>query len=330
MILGRATAASAFLLLAAVPPGVRAQATGDANRIVARFDAPPAAFDQVTNSAELVEVLRQTLAVEAAMPLDEPLRVELMGEIRDPVGGGAVPIRDPGLGFEVPGGQTASGGLGELARASHGAGAAYGDDDWSAEEAWSGLREMLEEGLTTSIAADGSFGPDENGFVPLKVAAVHLASYDDWELEDGLQRIYVKLQPGASFDSSMDGDWEEPAGFGYDIRTILLELEPPGTTHSAGAVQVSDEARDRIAGVYEPGPGGEFEIRRAGDGLVGVLRRPESEDAEIDLVPLSETRFLVEFGGRKIRVSVPEEAEGKASEITVEQDGLMQTWPRIR
>jgi hypothetical protein len=319
-----------MLLLAAVPPGVRAQATGDANRIVARFEAPPAAFDHVTNSAELEEVLRNVLAAEAAMPLDEPLQVELMGEIRDPVGGGAVPIRDPGLGFEVPGGQAASGGLGELIEASHGAGAAYGDDGWSAEETWSRLREMIEEGLTTSMAADGSFGRDENGFVPLKVGAVHLASYDDWELEDGLQRIYVKLQPGASFDSSMDGDWEEPAGFGYDIRTILLELEPPEATHSAGAVQVSDEALDRIAGVYEPGPGGEFEIRRAGDALVGELRRPGNEDTEIALLPLSETLFLAEFGGRKVRVSVPDEAGAKAVEITVEQDGLMQTWPRIR
>ena len=324
---GRIVALSVVLCLP--PAAVAQEAAGDA-RIRAAYSVDPAALQQVTNSADLVEVLRQTLTAEAAMPLEEPLRVELMGEIRDPVGGGSVPIRDPGLGFEVPGGQTASGDLGGLVQASHEAGAAYGGGDWSAKEAWSGLRTMLEEGLTTSRAADGRFERAENGLVPLKVAAVHLASHDDWELEDGLERMYVKLQPGASFDSSTDGDWEEPAGFGYDIRTILLELEPSEAAQATGAPRVPDEALNRIVGVYERGPGGEFEIRRDGDSLVGVMRRPGSEDAEMALLPLSDTVFLAEFGGQKVRFSVAEEADVKAAEITVEQDGLMQTWPRIR
>jgi hypothetical protein len=60
------------------------------------------------------------------------------------------------------------------------------------------------------------------------------------------------------------------------------------------------------------------------------MRRPEGEDAEMALLPLSDTVFLAEFGGQKVRFSVAEVADVKAAEITVEQGGLMQTWPRIR
>src|SRR5690606_33687960 len=47
--------------------------------IVARFELPAAPLVEVTTSAELIEALRAHLTLDLAMPLDEPLQVDLRG-----------------------------------------------------------------------------------------------------------------------------------------------------------------------------------------------------------------------------------------------------------
>jgi len=324
----RATILSAVTLMVAIPSGAQAQNEGSENLLVARYSVEPAAFDGVTSSAELTAALRRILTVEASMPLDEPLRVDLMGEIRDPIGGGAHRLSYKGLGFEVRAGEAESGKLETVVRSSHGPGSAYDDGDWSEEAAWAWLQEAVEEGLTSSSAADGSFARNADGRVPLRVANIHSVSYDNWDVEDALGGIYLKLQPSAGFASSSDGNWEQPADFGYDVTVLLLELEP-GPDSEQTPVAVSARARESIVGIYEPGPGGEFEVRSDGDAFVGIIRRTGRDDLEVPLTPLSDSEFISDVNEQRIRLSFSTDGEGKSSEVSVQQGGIIQTWPRM-
>ena len=307
---------------------LQAQESDGAGLLVARYAVEPTAFDDVTNSVELTAALRRILTVEASMPLDEPLRVDLMGEIRDPIAGGSHPFNYKGLGFEVGAGETESGTLETVIRASHGPGSAYDDGDWSDETAWTWLQETVEEGLTSSQAADGSFARDAEGGVPLRVTKVHSVSFDNWDVEDGLGGIYLKLQPGAGFASSSDGNWVQPADFGYDVKVLLLELEP-GPQSEQLQVAVSAEALERVIGVYEPGPGGEFEVRSDGDAIVGIIRRSGREALEVELVPLSATTFIADVNEQRVQLSFETDGDGAASEVSVQQGGIIQVWPRL-
>lgn len=307
---------------------LQAQESDGAGLLVARYSVEPATFDDVSSSAELTATLRRILTVDAYMPLDEPLRVDLMGEIRDPIGGGAHQLSYKGLGFEVGAGEAESGKLETVVRSSHGPGSAYDDGDWSEEAAWAWLQEAVEEGLTSSSAADGSFARNADGRVPLRVASIHSVSFDNWDVEDGLSGIYLKLQPSAGFASSSDGNWEQPADFGYDVRVLLLELEP-GPDSEQTPVVVSAGARERIVGIYEPGPGGEFEVRSVGDAFVGIIRRTGRDDLEVPLTPLSDTKFIADVNEQRVSMSFSTDGDGAASEVSVEQGGIIQVWPRM-
>jgi hypothetical protein len=194
--------------------------------LVASYRVDSSALMAVKSAKELVEALRMTLMVEAAMPLDEPMQVDLRGMVSNPAHGGAFPFAYSGLGILVEAGGTLSDMLSAATAAMHGPGSPFDDEGWSEDVAWDWLLKAIETGLTESLAADGRFGRGEDGSVALRVVSVREVRAEDWETEESLERMYLKLQPDAGFSSASDAGWEPPEGFSYDIRALLLELEP--------------------------------------------------------------------------------------------------------
>ncbi len=305
----------------------QAQEAGAENILVARYSVEEGTFANVTTSTDLVNALRAGLTADASMPLNEPLRVHLDGLLADPLTGGSFPFLYSGLAFQVEGGAEVSESVAAAVRSSHGPGTVFDDGDWSEDEAWAWLAETVAEGLTRSLVADGRFGLNGEGAVPLRVAAVHSTTYDDWDTEEGFQRVYLRLQPSAGFASSSDGNWEAPEGFGYDIQVVLIELEP-GPASEVEAVELSTEDLERLVGAYDTQRDGSFEIRRDGQTLVGIMERG-GETREFPLEPLSETDFVSDVDGRRVQFEFEIGEDARATGVTLQQGGFEMTFPRI-
>ena len=308
-----------------------ADASFPPNTLVARYGIDPSVFADVTNSVELVAAFRKHLMVEVAMPLDESLRVHLSGRVADPVGGGAYPFLYSGLGFEVESDVPLSTGFASIVRSSHGPDSAFDDWDWNEDEAWDWLLNALQTGLTNSLAAMGEFQfqAGEDGTVPLTVAAVHTVSSKDWEFEENLERLYLRLHPKASFGSAAIAGWEPPEGYSEDVQVLVIELEAPPLPELP-SIDVAPEALDRLVGSYEIEAGPTFNIRREGASLIASSSGGGADDIEFPLHALSETEFWTDDapGGRTKFIFTLGD-DGRAASVTMEVSGFSMTWPRI-
>lgn len=340
----RSTSQMAALLsvaVAVVPSPTHAQETAEtvdasttsaapANTLVARYSVDPDVFGDVTSSAELVSLLREHLTVDVAMPLDEELRVTVRGLLVNPDQRGApYSFLSSDLGFEYESDELMSAELGTVVRGSHGPGSAFDDADWDEDAAWTWLLEAVETGLTSSMAADGRFARDGEGRVPLRVAGVHAVATDDWEFEEGLERMYVKLQPSPRFQSSVYADWEPPEGFTYDVQAVLIELEP-GPRPELPSVELSPEVLDRLVGDYEARPGWVFNVSRDGSALTAGFVGQDVPEKELALHAVSESEFWSEVRGQRIRFTFAIGDSGSATSVTVEDSGGTMTWPRAQ
>jgi hypothetical protein len=222
--------------------------------IVARYAVDPAALEAAMSSAELAAALRDHLAGEFAMPLDEPLQVDLHGEIADPVHGGDYFFGYSALGVLVPGGRWISGPLAAVIHDAHGPGSAFDDDEWDEDTSWGELEEAIVSGLTRSLAAlNTDFAADADGRVPLEVAAVHVIPTEDYEFQEGLERLFLRIDPSPRFGSSALADWEPPEGLTYATQSVLIELEPVvvlSDEPEIEAVELSIAELDRLVGDY--------------------------------------------------------------------------------
>lgn len=218
------------------------------NALVARFALPADALDEVASSVELVAALREHLALDLSMPLEEPLQVTLHGLAGQPSGDAGPAYRfgwsSLGIRFRGPG-ALRNHPYALAVRESHGAdfppdGDAweeFDDDEWSEDAAWSRLVDALDAGLRQSAA---SFtGSTEDGHVALGVAGVHLREFrmadradsawaDYGSCCDGFEgRALLQLRPDVSYPSAMGG------GTGGDpaarLNVLVIELAPgPG------------------------------------------------------------------------------------------------------
>lgn len=249
MSVARLSIALSALLVLAVPMQVRGQVSSEAagavgsdsaddgfqaNRIVARFAIDPQALAEVSTSAELVAALREHLTLDVAMPLDEPLQVDLRGFAGDRSG------RQPGyhfgwsaLGVRYMGRQPLNGfHYASAVRESHGAGVSadggswdrFDSDDWDEESAWIALATALDIGLPQS--SDAFDPPPEPGRLALRVVAVHHVELTDWDRLDSIGGPLIELEPSPRFASSSDADWEEPEGLEYDVGVLVIQLGP--------------------------------------------------------------------------------------------------------
>ena len=298
------------------------------NTVVARYSINPDALTEVVSSVGLVGALRASLMCDAAMPLDEELSVLMSGQIKDPVNGGPYPFLDSGLGFLVKSRDSIHGNLASVVRASHGDHSGFEDADWEEESAWNTLIEIVETGLTKSLAANGKFLRDSEGHVPLRVAGIRTVSLDELQtLEGGLEHIYLLLSPNTRFQSAMMADWNRPEGFGYAEESLLIELEPGEPPKLPSAV-ISVVALDRLAGAYEAQPGYRFTFRRDGDSLVATFNG-EKGTVEGVMHPASETSFVMEIAGDRVNVDFTLGEDGKASGMALGQGGVRTLWARV-
>ena len=293
------------------------------NTIVARYEVDPGAFAAVGSVEQLVRTLRDALNLVAAMPLRDELQVSLGGAVVDPDGGGTYPFLSSDLGVSISSGADASASVAYLTEWSHtDGGREASGEGWDEDAAWGWLAEAIRTGLTESLAASGRFAADEEGRVPLTVVEVH--SVEDGEsLEGRFARQYIRLRPEPQFSLSARADWEPPEGFGYDVRGIVLELEPG----SPAAVEISPETWARVAGTYDSGGGIKATFREEGDGFVAVMAGMGREQV-IPLTPVSETRFLGDTGDEIVEFTFAMGADG-AESVTLTSAGFeMGTWPR--
>ncbi|HUF77193.1 MAG TPA: hypothetical protein VMM35_12985 [Longimicrobiales bacterium] len=222
------------MLLTAPDLAAQAAATMDAaafpdNTVVVRLGVDEDALAGAGTSGELVAALREHLAIDLAMPLDEPLTVFLRGSAGDRAGPA------PGFNFgycalslrhAVPDPLEAAS-YANLLQESHPDDEFCMDEDaWDEEAEWARLTEALEVGLAQS--SDAFDPPPEPGHLPLRVASVHSVDTTDWDLLESLQGPLLELQPEPGFASSRDMNWERPEGFGYDMRLLVIQLEPVG------------------------------------------------------------------------------------------------------
>ena len=225
---------SLFLAMLLTAPDLAAQAAAtmdDAsfphNTVVVRLHVDEDALAGAGTSGELVTALREHLAIDLAMPLDEPLTVFLRGYAGDRAGPA------PGFNFgycalslrhAVPD-PLEGASYATVLQGSHPDDELCMDEEaWDEEAEWARLREALEVGLAQS--SDAFHAPPEPGHLPLRVAAVHSVDATDWDLLESLQGPLLELRPDPGFASSLDLDWEEPEDFGYDLRLLVIQLEP--------------------------------------------------------------------------------------------------------
>lgn len=235
------------------------------NTVVARFVLAPDALEGISTSGELVAALREHLALDLAMPLDEPLRVALRGFAGDPRGLAPVYhflLGQLGVGYEgaeplddFP--------YATAVRESHGDDFPpdgdewdeFGDDDWEEKAAWGALVKALDVGLPQS--SDAFSRPLEPGALPLRVTAVHRVSALDHGFAESLEGALLRLEPSPFFSSSMDASWEEPAGFGYDVGALLIQLAPveaeDAPADAAGGLSPEDAQLIEISASAIPG-----------------------------------------------------------------------------
>ena len=204
------------------------------NTVVARYSINPDALTEVVSSVGLVGALRASLMCDAAMPLDEELGVLMSGQIKDPVNGGPYPFLDSGLGFLVKSRDSIHGNLASVVRASHGDHSGFEDADWEEESAWNTLIEIVETGLTKSLAANGKFLQDSEGHVPLRVAGIRTVSLDELQtLEGGLEHIYLLLSPNTTIPVSNDGGLESAGRIRLRRRVFAYRAGARRTTRIA-------------------------------------------------------------------------------------------------
>lgn len=237
--LQRATAALGFLAAAVPfahqPASAQENAEGlrgfPPNTIVARFLIDAAVLADAATSGELIALLREHLRIDLGMPLKEPLAIMPRGYAGDQSAGMVYHFGLGQLGLRV----VSSGTWPDLdyamaVRESHGDDFPRDDDmwdeidteeEWDEDAAWASLVEALDIGLPQS--ADGFRQPDQPGTLPLRVKAVHFVAADDYETEEKLGGPILRLQPDPHFQSAMEG-----IDIGYDLRTILIQLEPRG------------------------------------------------------------------------------------------------------
>lgn len=204
------------------------------NTVVARLAIDPDALAAVSTSGELIAALQEHVTLDLAMPLDEPLTVNLRGFAGDHAGSA------PGyhFGFSALGlGYEGNDPLDDFpyaaaVRESHGDDfppdgdewSEFADDDWDEAAAWQRLVTALDIGLPQS--SDAFAPPTEPGRLPLRVAVVHGFDTADWTFVESLEGALLVLQPEMSFQSLIDSSWEEPDGFGYDVRGLVIQLTP--------------------------------------------------------------------------------------------------------
>lgn len=230
--------------------------------LVARFDLPRDALDEVASSVELVAALREHLTIDVAMPLDEPLLINLHGLAGRREGGqgpvyhfGLSPL---GVGYE---GETPLEGFpyALAVRESHGADfppdgdewAEFDADDWHEEEAWNRLVDALDVGLPQSTTEFGR--PGEGGHVGLAVTDVHLREFtldgpadSAWAdfggcCDDLDDRAVFVLRPEPAFQSmTTEGD-TTARDLEHRLNVLAISLDPiPETSGSAA----SDDAME--------------------------------------------------------------------------------------
>jgi hypothetical protein len=227
-------ALSLAMLLTAPDLAAQAAAPMDAadfppNTVVVRLGVDEDALAGARTSGELVAALREHLTIDLAMPLDEPLTVFLRGNAGDRDGPA------PGFNFGYCALSLRRAGPDPLEGAAYATvlQESHPDDElcmdeeaWDEDAEWTRLTEALEVGLAQS--SDAFHPPPEPGHLPLRVAAVHSVDATDWDLLDSLKGPLLELRPESGFASSSDMDWEEPEGFGYDVRLLVILLEPVG------------------------------------------------------------------------------------------------------
>lgn len=303
------------------------------NTIVARYAIDPDALARVTDTSELIDVLRESLRVEAAMPLDEPLQIALYVRVGSPEAANTYDILYGDLAFLLAANSAVATGLTSALKASYDADVF---SDWDEEAAWTRLLDALDTGLSDPASPMGwadalrERGPD--GHVPLRIAAVRGVGEDEvWEVIEGLERDFLVFEPRASFGSSAMAGWEAPEGLAYETRVLLLELDPAPETDrpEPPAVELSTETLDRYVGRYEIQPGAFLEIRREEGLLVAGVVGNAPEQEEIELRASSETEFRAEVNGDRITFAFTIGADGSTESVTMSQSGFSQTLPRV-
>lgn len=300
----------------------RSPIEADAMTIVARYDVEPTALQSATSASELADALREHLVGDFAMPLDEPLQVDLYGGVNDPVHGGEYFFGFSALGVLVDGRESVAGPLSAVIREAHGPGSGFDDDEWDEASAWQDLRDAIRSGLTESLAAlNTDFEADSEGRIPLRVAAVHVIPTEEYEFQEGLERLFVRIDPAPRFGSSAMADWEPPENLDYATQSVLIELEPVAVESDEPeieAVDLSVEELDRLAGDYENPQLGGVTISRVEGELYAQPDEPGEE--AIALVPTSPTEFVAPDQGNLAFV-FEIGADGVAVAVTVSQDG---------
>ena len=305
------------------------------NTLVARYRIDPAVLQDVTNTAELVAALREHLIVEAAMPLDESLQVDLYANVASPRASNAYMFGNPGFTFRLKPEAAVSRDLASVVRASQ---EAETFSDWDEEETWTLLLQAIETGLaspTSPVAlASGPRERNDEGHVPLRIAAVHQVSWEEREIRDSFERDYIQISPRFSFSSSSMAGWEPPEGLTYDTRLLLLELEPAPEAEQAAepeltAVKLPPEALDRFVGSYEIGGGTFLDVRREVSVLIAKTRGEGADELEPRLTAFSETEFWTEVDGARITFMFNLDSDGVAESVTMEQPGFSLTMPRV-
>lgn len=263
--------AGVIVVAAAVMPapllGLQARDGEDSEAIVARFVLPENLFENVTSSAQLVQALRDHLALELAMPLEGVLQADFRGWAGEV--DGAQPgylVQSSLLGVRYGGRQTsATFPFAQAVRASHGEGApdaqaSWDDYDipgWDEEDAWSQLVNALDIGLPQS--SDAFHEPPAPGRLGLRVAHAEVREFDLPVADPGWDGYYfrccrgeagrtvMELRLDVSFRSAMD-DTPLP-----DVRkrtnVVVLEVVPGTATD---AVATTEDAPPPAAAELSP------------------------------------------------------------------------------
>jgi len=298
------------------------------NTVAVRYAIDPSVLEGVTTSAELVSVLREHLMIEAAMPLDEPLWVNMQAAVQNPEAHGPLyHFLSGGVGFELDGGKAVVSDLASVVRASH---EAEAFSDWEEQAAWASLQEAIETGLSSPL---GTPRPrNEEGHVELAIAAVHQLSLEDqefWDVAESLEREYIEVRPDVSFQSQSMGDWEPPEGLAYETLGLVIELEPRPEAAPPPSVGLPAEVLDRYVGRYEYQPGTYVEVRREGEELVLSTSGEGADDGESVITPSSETQFWTEYNGNLVTLTFEVGEDGTVVGLAMTQGGLSMTLPRV-
>lgn len=298
------------------------------NTVAVRYAIDPSVLDGVTTSAELVSALWEHLMIEAAMPLDEPLWVNMQAAVQSPEAHGPLyNFLSGGVGFELDGAKAVVSDLASVVRASH---EAESFSDWEEQAAWASLREAIETGLTSPL---GSPRPrNGEGHVELAIAAVHQLSLEDqefWDVAESLERDYIELRPDVSFQSASEAGWTPPEGLAYETLGLVIELEAGPEAAPPPSVELPAEVLDRYVGRYEYRPGTYLDVRREGEELVLSSSGEGADDRESVITPSSETEFWTKHDGDLVTLTFEVGEDRTVRGVTMAQGGFSTTLPRV-